>query len=125
MSDRVSVSGEILFSLFGEFLVASDIPAADEWSVLLESLRMETFSGNLAEKEYWIDIYRRRRDIAVDFNPSLARDLARVVNDLSRFDGENIGLIIISGHGYGHFVWISPDLSSIVSCFRSRDKRST
>lgn len=123
MSEQISVPGGALAKLAGQFLLATNAPATNEWLDLLESVRLEVIPASLAEKTYWTDIYRRRQQVASDVNSGLAGDLARVVNDLSRFNGEHIALAILNGVGYGYFIWMSPDLSCVVSCFRARDKR--
>ncbi len=101
------------------------LSARDDWADLLDATLSETFLGNVAEKKYWVDLYRRRQEDSSALGTGLADDLAKVVRDLSEFDGDHLVLVLVSVGKNTYFVWLRPDLSHVISCFRAKDKRST
>ena len=123
MSTRIEVSGEVLADRVREFARTTALPASDEWVELLDAEWPTTFSGNVAERGYWVDLYRRRQENAAALDTGLADGLAKVVRELSEFDGDLLVFVMVDALAYTHFVWLSLDLSRVVSCFRAKDKR--
>jgi hypothetical protein len=123
VSERISVAGEAIASLVDDYLLASAASADEEWGSLLEEVRAMTLSGSLASKGYWIDLYRARQETAVAVDTGMAGDLARVVDELSRFDDDPLALIMVNRSGYGYLIWTSSDFSSVAFCIRVKDKR--
>ena len=123
MNTRVKVPVDVLVSRVHDFLATSMPSVTSEWAELFDTEWLEDFSGNLAEKMHWVDLYRRRQEDSFALGTGLADALAKVVRELSEFDGDRLILVLASARSNTYFVWLSPDLSYVVSCFRSRDKR--
>ncbi|MFI0417200.1 hypothetical protein [Spongiactinospora sp. 9N601] len=114
MNPSIEVSGELLAELTGRGLG----PDAAEWRELLEGVRPATFPGNVAEKMYWVDLYRRRRDsAAARGDTGLAAELGRVVEELGGAEGGHLVLVLVTTAGHGRFIWLDSDLSSMVTVF--------
>ncbi|WP_156093813.1 hypothetical protein [Lentzea aerocolonigenes] len=123
MSTHVEVPGELLQSRLREYLTAAGQTVSDRWAALADEEWPDVFSGNVAEKAYWVDLYRRRQEDASALGSGLADVLAKVVRELSDFNGDRIVLVLVSLQNCSYFVWLSPDFSRAVSCFRAKDKR--
>lgn len=124
MSERINLEAGALADLIGSYRQSVDSPAANELTELLNGMRSSVLSGNSAEKKYWIDIYRRRQETAAALKTGLADGLAKVVQELTNAESDYLVLFIVNAPVYGYFIWLNAGLSSVISCFKVRDRRS-
>ncbi len=123
MTEAVRVEGSVLADLVAEFFRGIGVLEAENWDVQLDAMRQMTFSLNMAEKSYWVELYKSRKATAAGHNKELAETLDVVVRALTSFEGDYIALVLFNFEGFGHFIWLDPGLSSVVACFRAKDKR--
>ena len=123
MNDSIDVAGDVLADLVDAYLRTIFTPAAEEWRTLLGRLRGTVLSGNVAPKEYWTDLYRRRQEVAAALDTGMADDLTRTIDELATAESSSLALVLFSSSGYGYLMWISPDCSSLASCIRVKDRR--
>ncbi|MEW2620042.1 hypothetical protein [Streptomyces sp. NPDC048106] len=121
---RIEVAGKVFVGLVMQYLLSAEVSAVEDWRNLLEDKRTKTLAGDLEAKEYWIELYGARQETASALDTGMANELRRVVEELSRFEGESLVLIMLRSSGFGYMVWASEDFSSVASCIRVRDKRT-
>ena len=123
MTERRKMEGSRLVALLRNYFDARGNEGVHKWNELLEILRGTEVDVASGDREYWLTVYRRRRDDAVERSSTLASDLKRVVSDLESYSGKKVWFALISTPRHGYMVWISEESRIAIRCLRAEDHR--
>ncbi|WP_062209241.1 hypothetical protein [Streptomyces sp. NBRC 109706] len=91
------------------------------WSALLRTADHQPHAGAPAPTRHWLDIYRRRLQTAT--TTQLADALSVVVHVLTEYEGDSLRLVMLHRPGEGCLLWLTPELTHIVTHFTGQDRR--
>jgi hypothetical protein len=123
VSDQFSISMGGVADVVRASVQWPDFPNRAAWEDMFDSLADLSITGRLTDREYLVELYRRRLEHAGPSDQDSLDGLRRALESLGSSTEPQLCFIISTWQGHGYFIWLDRQATSLVAYWRAVDAR--